>query len=372
MIPSHELNGNTAEASREAASINGEGDVLPAYQENAPPETSTAAFGPTISSPFNFPSSDLPPYSPTASFQKPFAVPQKWPDAAAPFLAAYSPSLLKYGITSQNWLSFLEIMSAFLTASVSKRSFNHHARDITTELGKVPQQLGKNVLAQAKETGRVVASNAKKGNPVGVVLGVVGGSIALTVVSTLGLIGSVFSLPGTAINAAANPKTPRGRAELYAAAANRDWFHARGLEARLLDTVELAEVVGASVEHFLSTAETQARSSLAKLHALRDWIEELELPENESDENLAEFDKETPSAEIPALAEPKQSNAVTPSANAPSSSSGKGPASSESEALPVGNLQLGTQTLWLVLVPVAIEKVSQKRNKLNKQKSEQR
>jgi hypothetical protein len=377
MPPQQQLSGKADEASQEAVFEDTDNEVLPAYQEHAPtldtqPEGSSSALGPTVSSPFNFPSTDLPPYSPTVLDQRPIAIPQRWPNPAAPFLSAYPTSLLNYGITAESFSAFLDTMSAFLTARVSKRAISH-AGDIATELGRVPQRLGKDVMAQAKSTGKNIATNAKQLNPGGLVSGIIGGAIGLTVGTTFRVIGSVLQLPGTAIATAANPQTPRGRAELYAAAANRDWFHPRGLDARLLNTVELTGLIGVPVEQFLNAAETQSESAKEKLGALRKWIDDLEVQNSEDLSKLSTSESQPAPTMNSTLAEPKQSidihSAVSEVAEGSRSAPGKRPVSAQSAALPAGALQLGKQTLWLVLFPVKSEDTAAEKSKSEKRRS---
>jgi hypothetical protein len=371
-----EVGGKAAEAHREAVSSDTDNDSLPAYEEHASNpapqlEDSSAALGPTVSSPFDFPSTSLPPYSPKVTNQRPIAIPQIQPDPAAPFISAYSPSLLNYGIPAQSWRSFIDTMSAFLTARVSKRAISH-AGDIATEIGRVPQNLAKDVKAHAKETGRNIATSAKQFNPAGVIGGIVGGSISLTLGTTFKVIGSIFQLPGTAIAAAANPQTPRGRAELYAAAANRDWFHSRGLHARLLNTFEFAGLLDVSVEQILNAAESQPGNSVEKLGALRNWIDELQLQEGGDFAQLSTTETHRSSITTPTLAGPKQAidtdSAVSEVAESSSSASGKQSASAQSTALPTTTLRLGPQTLWLVLFQADIQDLEAEKSKSGKQK----
>jgi hypothetical protein len=377
MVSPWEVSGKAAEASREAVYDDSDTGSLPEYREVAPrtaaqPEGSSAALGPTVSSPFNFPSSDLPPYSPAAPNQNPIAIPQRWPDPAAPFLPAYSPALLKYGITPQNWSSFLDTMSAFLTARVSKRAISH-AGDIATELGRVPQRFGKDVAAHAKQTGRHIATSAKHFNPIGVVGGVVGGAISLTVGTTVRAIGSILHLPGTAIVAAANPQTPRGRAEMYATAANRDWFHPRGLHAQLFSTAELTGLIGVSVDEFLRAAGSQPGNAAGKIRALQRWIGDLEIQESGSSVELSTPEMQRSSATRSPLVDSKEpiddESAVSEAAEGSRSASGKKPVSGQGAALPAGVLRLGPQTVWLVLFPAEFENVEAEKNRSGNHRS---
>jgi hypothetical protein len=90
-------------------------DTLPAY-------SASPSQGPTVDSPFNFPSDGPPPafasaassasVSAPARFQLPIAIPQITSDKTAPFLDAYARPLLQYGIAPESWRAFLSTMSA--------------------------------------------------------------------------------------------------------------------------------------------------------------------------------------------------------------------------------------------------------------------
>ncbi|KAL9110372.1 MAG: hypothetical protein Q9227_005103 [Pyrenula ochraceoflavens] len=234
---------------------------------------------PTIDAPFNFPSeSECPPYSESRPIRRPVAIPQIRPDPATPFLLAYAPSLLSRGITASTWLSFLETMNAFLTANVSDRALSH-AADMAKHVGAVPKSFGKGVAAHAKSVGDNIKDNAKRGNVLGAAFGVVTGSISLPIGTALSAVGHVAQLPFATVGAVARkPQTPRERAGAYAAAANKDWFHARGLHAQLVNSVELAELAGISATQLLETVSaSEDRSAEGQLNALRDCIEELEI-----------------------------------------------------------------------------------------------
>lgn len=195
-------------------------DELPTY-ENSTPGPSTlqhqstnssiiSPIGPTITSPFNFPSTnELPP--PEYASSRPIAIPQQFPQATAPFLPAYASILLNHGVPASSWYNFIDTTSAFLTARVGKRAVSH-AADIAASIGRVPKQLGKDVANHVKDTFRGIGQSAKRG-PFSLIGGVVGGTIGLTVGTTAKLVGSTMSLPGTAIAASASPKTPKERAE---------------------------------------------------------------------------------------------------------------------------------------------------------------
>lgn len=205
--------------------------------------------GPTVASPFDFPSQEESPplYSEhkRTSIHKPIAIPQAQPTPTSAFLPAYAPSLLTYGIPASSWSSFLETMSAFLQAKVSDRALAH-AADIGRDLGSVPKSFGKSVASHAKSIGHNISDSAKRGDFAGAARGIIGGTISLPVATAFGAVGATLRLPGSVVSAATKkPHTPRERAEAYIAVANKDWFLPRGLDARLLDTAQLGELVGA-------------------------------------------------------------------------------------------------------------------------------
>ncbi|KAI1857794.1 uncharacterized protein JN550_013057 [Neoarthrinium moseri] len=244
-------------------------------------QTGASAQGPTVADPFDFPTDvPAPAYteSSSAPIPKPIAIPQLWPDAAAPFLPAYSPSLLRHGIPDQSWGSFLDTLSAFLTAKVSDRAISH-AADIGRHVGNVPKRFGKNVATHAKSIGREIAGNAKKGNIIGAAFGVIGGAISLPVATAFGAVGAITSLPASTASAVARkPQTARERAVAYTAVANKDWFNARNLQAQLMDTSELSQLVGMSTDRFLQlVASGKDESAEAQLGILRTNLAELEL-----------------------------------------------------------------------------------------------
>ncbi|CAJ2501841.1 Uu.00g046940.m01.CDS01 [Anthostomella pinea] len=227
------------------------------------PTTGTTT-GPTVEEPFNFPSvSDaaLPPYStPSGSniassststpqqqqqqHHRPIAIPQTQPTPTAPFLPAYAPSLLRHGIPATSFRSFLSTLSAFLSSRVSERALQHTA-DMAQNLGAVPRTVGRETAAHARDVGRNIVTEARRGNLVGAgVSAIVQGGIALPLGFALRTVGAIFSLPGAV---ARRPLTPRERADVYVACANRDWFHPRGLHAALMDGRGLAQVVGGGV-----------------------------------------------------------------------------------------------------------------------------
>ncbi|KAK5993307.1 hypothetical protein PT974_06736 [Cladobotryum mycophilum] len=249
----------------------------------------TRAHVPTIHSPFDFPTFETAPpiYSNSAPASgsgggapKPIAFPQVKPDGKSPFLPAYSPVLLSYGITDATWKSFLDTISAFLTAKVSDRAVSH-ASDIAQHMGKAPTQFGKSVVSHAKAIGNDIATNAKRGNVMGVVASTIGGAISLPMATAFGAVGTVLALPGSAIGAITKkPRTPLERAATYAAVANEKWFHERGLHAQLYDTNQVAQLIGMSGDQLLETVRaTKEGDASRQLGVLQPHIEALEVQE---------------------------------------------------------------------------------------------
>ncbi|PON30169.1 hypothetical protein TGAM01_v200609 [Trichoderma gamsii] len=285
---------------------------------------SGSALVPTVTSPFNFPKyskdgsaedASPPVYdnigasSSSQAAPRPIAFPQVSPSPDAAFLPAYAPVLLSYGITEQTWRSFLNTISAFLTAKISDRALSH-ATDVAAHIGENPKNLGKNVIAQAKSIGKNVTRDAKRGNIIGAAVGLIGGSISLPISTAFGIVGTTLSLPGSAIGAVTKkPKTPQDRAATYAAVANEEWLHRRGLHAHLFDSAGLAHLLGQPLDSFLSRAwETKGVDAAGQMRALEPLIAGLEIDE-------------------------------------------------------MANLQLKTQTLWLVLIPGQPASSSEKKGK---------
>lgn len=254
----------------------------------SPPAPGSTPSGPTAASPFDFPSeAPLPAYSSSAEAgpsssqshgQLPIAVPQITPQATAVFLSAYAPDLLGYGITSKSWQAFLDTTSAFLAAKVSDRALSH-AADVGKHIGHGPKSLVKGVYSHAKDVGRGIGNNAKRGNIVGAAFGVVGGAISIPVSAALGTVRTALQLPGSTVSAVAKkPQTPRERATAYLAVANRDWFHARGLHASLLDSQELSKLIGASVTALIEAAQNAKKTSVeAQFDVLEGHVAKLEV-----------------------------------------------------------------------------------------------
>ncbi|KAF7539598.1 hypothetical protein G7Z17_g12396 [Cylindrodendrum hubeiense] len=235
---------------------------------------------PTAESPFSFPlDTPLPPYSAASgsSSQRPIAIPQITPEPASPLLTAYAPLLLTYGIPAETWHSFLETVSAFLAAKVSDRALRHVA-NMGKQVGEGPKSLAKGIISHAKDVGKGIGSNAKRGNILGAAMGVVGGAISIPVSAALGTVRTAALLPMSAVSAATkSPESARERTTAYLAVVNKDWFHGRGLHATLLDSQEISQLVGASVIDQVELRNDKEESVELKLGALGDHIAKLEV-----------------------------------------------------------------------------------------------
>lgn len=265
-------------------------DPLPPYQEEevsgpsttAQPDTTgdhgVTTSGPTAASPFQFPTDvPAPPYAEShRSVIKPIAIPQLSPEPTAPFLQAYAPSLLAYGITRESWVSLLDTLSAFLAAKVTDQALAH-AADIGREVGKVPKFFGKNVATHVKSLGRHITNDAKRGNVIGAAMGVIGGAITLPLATAGGIVGAVASIPGRSISAASQrPRTPRERAVAYTVVANKKWLGERNLYAQLMDTHELARLLDVSSNQILQgSLSDKSADADTQLRLLRTHFSEL-------------------------------------------------------------------------------------------------
>lgn len=280
-----------------------------------PPPTSAPAHMPTVDDPFNFPTEEeaLPAYSAYASdpqvspddaagpassssasasapsgpppghprkglSMKPIAIPQIVPDASSPFVSAYPPSLLASGITEQSWMSFLDTVSAFLTAKVGERAVSH-AGDMAKHFAEDTTNLGKDIANRGKHLGKDIARHAKRGNIVGVAATLISGTVTLPIMAALGLAGTATRLPGAAVGAIVKkPKTPAERVNAYTVVANQKWLHARGLHAQLVDTPGLSHLLQLPVEQLLAIARSGKEGSAAgMLQALNMHIESLKV-----------------------------------------------------------------------------------------------
>jgi hypothetical protein len=331
-------------------------EELPPYQAVASSQNAITHTGmPTISAPFDFPVGAPPPnYSSITTNRRPIAIPQRFPDPAAPFLSAYSPVLLNHGIPSDTWYSFLDTLSAFLTAKVSKRAISH-AADIASTVVKMPQRFGKSVVDNAKSHTKEITMHARRGNVGGVINSVVGGIVGMTVGTATGLVGHVLSTPGNAAIVASSPQTPRARAGSYAAAANKKWLQQRGLHAQLFSTFELCTLIDVSVQQFLGTVNGSNNTSTDPLSDLKDCLEALQLKEA-----MANFAVSPP---LPStsfdgnMAEKNQGHqAKFSAANSGSNSksgtleTGNDVVESSSSSAVASTLKVTAETLWLVLI----------------------
>lgn len=264
----------------------------PAYNDSAPGPSSRPLAtssqqpeGPTPDTPFNFPPSEgLPPYTEASPFSKPVAIPQSRPDTTAAFIRAYAAALLACGVTPEAWHAFAATVSAFLTATVSAKALAH-AGDVARRLGSTPASFGKNVARNAKSVGNHIRDEAKRGSVVGTAFGVVGGAVSLTLGTVFGAVSAAAAMPGSAIGAVARrPKTPRERAAVYVAVANRDWLNARGLSASILDTEELYGMIGiVDPRELLEEAGRGKNDSAAdQLQNLGKYFSELDVGETET------------------------------------------------------------------------------------------
>ncbi|PWY66357.1 hypothetical protein BO94DRAFT_629075 [Aspergillus sclerotioniger CBS 115572] len=200
---------------------------------------------PTADSPFNFPPGPSSKRtSASASISSThlthlthlIAIPQTTTTPTAPFLDAYSPSLLQYGITPSSWRGFLTTLSAFLAARVSEKALSH-AADMGRHIMSGPKRFALGTRDHARSIRTNIQGAAKEGNYVKAAFGVVGGAIRLPVGTALRAVGATVSLPGGAVRAVTQkPQTPRERAAAYAAAATEKWLMDRGLRAEVVDT----------------------------------------------------------------------------------------------------------------------------------------
>lgn len=245
-----------------------DGEVLPSYGEmeadasTKPNTTEKNALGPTTSSPFDFPATtELPSYTAATKIKKPIAVPQTSPSSTANFLEAYPPSLLSYGIPEESWLPFLNTLSAFLSANISKQAL-HHASDVATSMAQHQKQYANSV----KRSFRGMGNSARRFNP----FGVLEGAIGITLGAATHIVSSVLTAP---ISVLKKPSTPRERALVYLATANKDWLHPRSLHALLLDSKELAVELDVNLIEFLRTARREeSNGAIAQLKILERWI----------------------------------------------------------------------------------------------------
>ncbi|OAA70481.1 hypothetical protein ISF_02455 [Cordyceps fumosorosea ARSEF 2679] len=213
-----------------------------------------------------------------ASTMKPVAIPQVVPDASSPFVGAYPPCLLARGITEATWRSFLDTVSAFLTATVGDRAVSH-AGDMARHLTADTTDLGKNLAGQSKRLGKDLARHARRGNILGVAATLVGGAISLPMTAAFGTVGTVTRLPGAMVGAVAKrPRTPAERVNAYTVVANGEWLNRRGLHAQLVDTAGLAHVLDVPPGQLLAVARGGKEGSAeGMLRALDAHVEPLKV-----------------------------------------------------------------------------------------------
>lgn len=268
-------------ASSSAAGPSGSSEEpAPAYEENSRP-----GLLPTASQPFNFPTdAEEPPlYSASSVPSQPIAIPQVKPGKASPFLSCYAPSLLTHGITEKSWRAFLDTMSAFLTAKVSDRAVSH-AADMGKHLVQSPKELSIGVFSHAKQVGKDIASNAKKGNVIGATLGTIGGAISIPFHGAISTVVAASTLPANIIGAIVKkPRTPYERAVAYAAVANGKWLRSRGLQAHIMRTDELVQLVGTTTAALLDASRGGDHATAAgQLSALQEHIAQVLVQEKAS------------------------------------------------------------------------------------------
>ncbi|USW51347.1 hypothetical protein Slin15195_G046660 [Septoria linicola] len=304
----------TASSRAEVLTLNEE--QLPDYNNATPAFSNSPAVAeksdqtavPTVVNPFVFPTTDLPPYAEAAVSRKPIAIPQTSQSPTAPFLDAYARDLLAYGVTEQSFSAFLSTLSAFTSAKVSQKALQH-ASDVAVSMGNYQKEYATRVKRSVKNIG----NSAKHLNPVGVI----GGALGLTIGAATHVASSILSTPGRLLQ---KPQTPRQRALTYLAAANKDWFWQRGLHASLVDTKELAIELDTSIE---SIVQTGRRASSDRPNVILSSLEKWLAPVHAQETTLDTSVPESSTAGATRLWQPQ--------------------------------LQLGSQTLWLVLEHVERE-----------------
>ncbi|KAJ1327723.1 hypothetical protein MN608_07054 [Microdochium nivale] len=321
--------------------------------------TGPAAAGPTTAEPFNFPSdATLPPYSPadagvgfdasstSARAQYlPVLIPQVRPKSDSPFLTAYSQDLLRYGIPKETWLSFVDTLSAFLTANISEKALSH-AADIGRQIGDVPTDFGRSVADTAMHVGRGIKQSAMKGNIFDMAASMVGGAIGLTVGLPLKLAASATSLPAKAAMAVMTPpQAPRARASAYALVANGEWFGQRGLKAQIMDSQQVSELLAISMEDLLLDTKAARKVAEKKAAAKQQTVSIIDskraTPAPIAKQPLAHLQGSIADLEEPSEEDATLSRTMSTKSSKAKASTAK-PASKHLE-------ELGKGTLWLVV-----------------------
>ncbi|KAI0863104.1 hypothetical protein F4860DRAFT_93347 [Xylaria cubensis] len=225
----------------------------PAYTPSAsfPSGSTSGSAGPSTSGKGGQDYSDLPEVvtpsgvsSSSSSIPTPcvlVAIPQIAPQPTSPFLSAYSTAvLLRKGISSETFTSFLSTLSAFLSATVSERALAH-AGDVGRNINNIPKKFSKDTIAHVKGVGQHIGESAKKGNFIAAGIGAIGGAVTIPVAAALRIVdATVHQLPAAVGGGLSKkPLSPRERADAYVAVAQKDWFSARGLTVRLCNTTEL-------------------------------------------------------------------------------------------------------------------------------------
>ncbi|KAF1823032.1 uncharacterized protein K489DRAFT_380428 [Dissoconium aciculare CBS 342.82] len=243
--------------------------------------------GPTTDQPFHFPTNAVPAYNALDPVRRPLAIPQLQPKETSPFLEAYPVCLLSFGIPEESWLSFVDTLSAFLNAAVGTQAVQH-AVDLAYTLGEAHKDWALSQKDAAMDLGR----KAQRGD----LIGVIGGTLGLTLGTAGHIVDSVLKFPGRLVK---RPQSPRDRADAYVATANKDWLNARGLHARIVDTEQLAEVADATLDDFVKSAR-KAKSVGEQFSGLSTWIAEMHI--GEAKDIRAKGDKaKLPMAAAPAL-----------------------------------------------------------------------
>lgn len=270
------------------AAAGGSDTSPPAYEPSS--GGSSVPSVPTVSEPFNFPTSaPIPARSPDqprlAANSKVglIVIPQRSPDPKSPFIAAYPPSLLAYGITDRTWVSFLDTMSAFLAAKVSDRALSH-AATMARRFGEKPMDVGKRIQSHGKSIGQAIVDHGRRGHIISAGLDVVRGIVSLPLMAASGIVHTGLSLPGTTVSAVLEkPQTPLQRAAAYALTANEKWLRPRGLEVGLAETDKVAELTGMSTYELLErAAQVSTHDAQAVMKALEGRLATLQVHAGET------------------------------------------------------------------------------------------
>lgn len=209
---------------------------------------------------------------------KPIAVPQISANPTAPFVAAYATSLLQYGITLETWTSLIGDLATLLNLQGTGLA-TRHAAGMAKSLVDAPAEYGKGVASHAKSLGQNIGECAKHGNILGAAVGTLGGGTSLILHSVFGAVGTLIRAPGSPVAAIMQkPKTARQHADAYLDTVNKHLFAPRGLQAHLLDTEQLASLLGLSGTQILQDAScSKGKDAETQLRMLRPYLSELEV-----------------------------------------------------------------------------------------------